>query len=76
MNQAEHGMKLFLAKFRVEFFRYPAGPLLKRDTDFRLIYAESEDQAQEKLERAVLPETYHGDDSYTLKDLEITEAIV
>lgn len=69
-------MKLFLAKFQVEIFRYPDGPRVKRDTDFRLIYAESEDQAQEKLEKKVLPESYHGDDSYTLKDLEITEAIV
>jgi predicted aminopeptidase len=45
-------------------------------TDYRLVYAEDEAEAEAKLEQAMGCDTFgHGSDSYTLHDFEAHEAI-
>ena len=67
-------MKLYLCTFRVDHTRY-MGSTKKGDKDFRLVYANDEDEAQVKLEREVAPQLGPGDDSYCLRDFEAHEAI-
>lgn len=68
-------MKLYLCTFRVDVHKY-MGSTVKGKKDYRLVYAENEDEAEAKLEKAVAPQTFAGDDSYWLHDFEAHEAIV
>lgn len=68
-------MKLFLATFRLDVTRY-MGDKKRGERDSRLIWAESEKEAIEKLEKALVPPYSPGDDGYWLENIEINEAIM
>lgn len=69
-------MKLYLCTFRVDTHYY-MGRTVKGEKDFRLVYANDEDEAQVKLERELgTGLVSHGDDSYWLCDFEAHEAIM
>lgn len=68
-------MKLYICTFRVDTHKY-MGRIIKGDKDFRLVYANDEDEARVKLERALGTDRgRHGDDAYWLHDFEAHEAI-
>lgn len=67
-------MKLYVCTFKLDHTPY-MGRTRKGTTDFRLVWAHDEDEAQIKLEAVLVPETSPGDDSYWLHDFEAHEAI-
>ena len=68
-------MKLYLCTFRVDHYHY-MGRTEKGEKDFRLVYANDEDEAQMRLERALGTDRCEpGDDIYSLHDFEAHEAI-
>jgi hypothetical protein len=67
-------MKLFLCTFKLDYTPY-MGRTRKGEKDFRLVWANDEDEAQVKLERELAPPTEPGGDSYWLHEFEAHEAI-
>ncbi len=69
-------MKLYICTFRVDNHRYMSRTE-KGNTEYRLVYAHDEDEAQVKLERALGTDRCEpGDDVLWLRDFEAHEAIV
>lgn len=66
-------MKLYLCTFKVDYTPY-MGRTRKGEKDFRLVWAEDQQQAEEKLLKTF--ETQPNDDSYWVHDLETHEAIM
>ena len=67
-------MKLYLISFIVDRTPY-MGDRKKGYRDQRIVWANTADEAQDKLEAAVAPRSEHGDDGYHLHSIEIHEAI-
>lgn len=69
-------MKLFLCTFRIDHIPY-MGRTRRGETDFRLVYAQDEDEAQTKLERNLGTDRAEpGDDCYVLREFQAHEAIM
>lgn len=68
-------MNLYLCTFRVDCTPY-MGSTHRGEKDFRLVYADDEDEAQVKLERALGTDRAEpGSDIYWLRDFEAHLAI-
>jgi hypothetical protein len=69
-------MKLFLATFKLEHNAYMGRTKVDKETSVRLVWAETEEEAEEKLNATLCIPASPGGDSRYLLEVEINEAIM
>ena len=67
-------MKLYLIVYQLDVCKYMAN-VHRGEKDYQLVWANSIYEANAKLEKHLIPETFAGDDSYWLTIIETREAI-
>lgn len=68
-------MKLFLITYRLDIAKY-MGKTIKGEKDYHLVWAETMEEANAKLERELAPPSDPGDDSNWLHIMETKEALL
>lgn len=68
-------MKLFLATFTIDEYRYMRDRIRHPEKEMRIIWAEDAEQAEQKLRNTVESKGNPGDDRMYVENLDITEAI-